>query len=180
MLHRRVGALSGGGDLSFRVDVLEERILLAVSTFTRVDLGTGNGPRSVVVRDFNRDGLNDIIVGNSRDELGLTICAGRRGRFARRTDRNTGNIFPFAMVAGDFNTDGLPDLAIADGISSNITIAINTGGFRFNFTNTIFTTTGIPLDIVTADFDRNGSLDLAAVTDGGSLVPLLGRGTARS
>jgi hypothetical protein len=150
-------------------------LLAAAVTFTRKTLPTRNGPRDVVVRDFNRDGQNDIVVANSRDQLGLTVYRGLgRGSFKRAGDLNL-NAAPFAMLAGDFNNDGLPDLAIADGGSSNIIVALNTGGLRFNKQTSYFVN-GLPVDVVAADFDRNGVLDLAAVTDGGTLALLLGNG----
>ena len=90
------------------------------------------GPRSVVVRDFNGDGIPDLAVsfgGGVRVLLGngdgtfqttaISYLAG--GAYNPPTVQ--------CLAAGDFNGDGLPDLAVtnSDANASNVAILLNDG-----------------------------------------------------
>ena len=66
------------------------------------------------------------------------------------------------IVTGDFNKDGFPDIAVTNGQSSTasqVTVYLGTGGGNFSFLGD-FTVRSFPDDIVAADVNNDGKLDL--------------------
>jgi FG-GAP-like repeat len=75
--------------------------------------GLPNYRRDLVVADFNRDGILDIVVAN-RDSADVSVLLGRGdGTFAPQL-RFDATAAPFALDVGDLNNDGILDLAVAD------------------------------------------------------------------
>ena len=110
--------------------------------------------RAVVMEDWNRDQVMDIIV--SRSEGPPLLLAKQRGGKLVPTDLE-GWVSGSAFCAGDFDNDLRPDLAVMD--QGSIGICFN-GGNRKEIT--------IPRDsrfnaIIPFDFDNDGWLDLWAV-----------------
>jgi len=71
----------------------------------------GNNPNSVVVGDFNGDGLQDLATSDGGD-LTVTVLLGNgSGGFqaAPGTPSAVG-VYTYALTVGDFNGDGVPDL----------------------------------------------------------------------
>jgi hypothetical protein len=65
------------------------------------------------------------------------------------------------IITGDFNKDGFPDFAVTSGqdSGSQVTIYLGTGGGNFAFKGD-FTVRAFPDDIVAADVNNDGKLDL--------------------
>ena len=75
--------------------------------------GTGSGPRSIVVGDFNNDSRLDIVVVNYwTDSLGVFLGNGN-GTFSNQTSyfiaTGTG---PYSAAIGDLNNDGQQDIIV--------------------------------------------------------------------
>lgn len=122
-------------------------------------------PSAVAAADFNRDGKLDVA---AITDLGLSILLGDgRGAFGPPTNYSIGN-HAMAIVAGDFNNDGYPDLAVVD--DDGIQILLNDGNGTFHSGTTIPGAGG--LNILVADFNGDGNLDLAY----GGVTVLLGNG----
>jgi hypothetical protein len=87
---------------------------------------------------------------------------------------------PNAVAVGDFDGDGSSDLVVANvGYRSNLRLLLNDGTGRFRMApGSPFLDGADPSWIAVADFNRDGSLDLA-VTGGDGLRILLGDGTGR-
>jgi hypothetical protein len=93
---------------------------------------------------------------------------------------------PDAVVGGDFNHDGNIDLAFANhgayGFDTSVFIVLGNGNGTFQ-APMVYTVGRGPLYIVTADFDRDGNLDIATLNTGyngegaESLTLLFGTGT---
>ena len=79
---------------------------------------TGGDPCSVVVGDFNGDGIPDLAVANRahlRLQYTVTILLGNGdGTFTRPPRARRTGAYPSSIAVGDFNGDGIPDLAVAD------------------------------------------------------------------
>jgi hypothetical protein len=81
-----------------------------------------------------------------------------------------------AVAVGDFNNDGKLDVAwvTTEGIL-NVSLGNGKGGFQAPIQNGSVTRDGVILNMVAADFNNDGNLDLAVATVGGFTV-LLGNG----
>jgi hypothetical protein len=83
-----------------------------------------------------------------------------------------------SVEVGDFNQDGLPDIAVANAEDSSVTILL--GHDKGKFTEapgSPFFANGHPNDLVIADFNQDGNLDLGiANTEVSFLTVLLGNG----
>ncbi|HKP69513.1 MAG TPA: FG-GAP-like repeat-containing protein, partial [Pyrinomonadaceae bacterium] len=104
--------------------------------------------------DFNEDGHLDLIVSNGNVQLWLGNGAGQFTQ-STQTIPNLGDI-----VAGDFNDDGNLDLAGFDAGGLKALLGLGNGQFGQTFVATI-STPGTPRSLVAADFNGDGSDDVA-------------------
>src|SRR5207248_10461336 len=98
-------------------------------TFGRAqDYAIASNPLSIVVGDFNRDGIVDVAVAQGS---GVSILLGRGdGSFqaAKNYAAGTGNT---SLVAGDFNSDGATDLAVTNSDSGSMNVLLGNGDGTF-------------------------------------------------
>lgn len=128
----------------------------------------GNSLSAIVVSDFNGDGKLDVAVTDSGGNAVLILLGNGDGTFAVPTTIPVGNQ-PDAIVAGDFNDDGKLDLAVANYGDGTITLLLGNGNGTFTQASGSPYAVGLgPFQIVAADFNGDGKLDLAVanVTDG--------------
>jgi FG-GAP-like repeat len=118
----------------------------------------GPFPWDLVTGDFNEDGRIDLAV-TLRNFPGVAIHLGNGdGTFGvPAIFPTTGNGNPTAIAIGDYNEDGNADLAVA-GFSA-ITIRLGNGTGLFGAP--LHFPSATPWDVVTADFNADGHLDLA-------------------
>ncbi len=96
------------------------------------DYPAGTAPTSLVVGDFNVDGLADLVVadGNTRasgaagDNAVSVLLGGGDGSFSSNFEIPVGTN-PQSIVTGDFNDDSKLDIATANSGSNNITVVLN-------------------------------------------------------
>ena len=130
----------------------------------------------LVVADFDGDGESDLAVfgafspscGATSGAISILLGNGHGGFKTKSTICSYGNA-PFAGVAGDFNHDGKMDLAVlsangdvpcGDAGCAALTIYLGNGDGTFTeYKN--FGLDGDYFSIATADFNRDGNLDLA-------------------
>jgi hypothetical protein len=171
LLDNSISVFSGAGDGTFQMGAAAP---------------TGPVPVAAAVGDFNQDGRLDLAVVNqtctslpcTSGSVSVFLGYGD-GTFAPRLDYTTGSI-PVAVTVADLNGDGIPDLAVVNngfGFSDTVSVFLGKGDGRFLSGGTLVTGTG-PTQTVAADFDGNGTLDLAVAYNAGvSIIPGQGRGT---
>lgn len=151
-----------------------------------VSYGAGVNPTSVAVADLNRDGKLDIVVSNQNCTLGgppcgagtVSILLGKGdGTFQAQSEFASG-VGPNSVTVADFNRDGKLDLAVVDGDAGalsavNILLGNGDGTFQAPVSYPLNTNGAT---VATADFNRDGKLDLAVVDNIGLVSILLGNG----
>ncbi len=177
-----VSVLLGNGDGTFQTPVT-------------YNTGTGSGPISVAVGDFNGDGLPDLAVANYTAGTVTVLLGTGNGTFcdASNTDGyctnstlgiNKANTYtvgsePRSVAVGDFNGDGLPDLVVANyggSISVLLNVAPDPGTFTPapNCTTTCtYGTFSEPRSVAVGDFNGDGLPDLAVANYGNGTVSVL-------
>jgi hypothetical protein len=172
-----------GGPLEPEAAVQQEAAAQTVSFGAKTDFGTGAGPLSVAVGDFNGDGRLDLAVANSifggrHDTVSILLGTGT-GSFEAKTDFSTGTS-PRSDAVGDFNGDGNLDLAMVNYDADTVSILLGTGAGSFG-AKTDFGTGGTgsgPVSVAVGDFNGDGKLDLAVANyDADTVSILLGMGT---
>ncbi len=138
---------------------------------------SGLNPSSFSIRDFNRDGKEDVALAVG---LGASVLLGNGdGTFKPAVFYPVGVDQAIeAVTAADFRGNGILDLAVAT-LDNGVYILLGNGDGTFG-TPTPYTTVGKPFYIATGDFTGDGILDIAAATSGSAkgdfLEVLPGRG----
>ena len=155
--------------------------------FGRANFPVGKEPNSLVLGDFNGDGINDIAIVNSADNTVSILLGKSDGTFSSQVTYATGTA-PVAIATGDFDGDGNLDLAVTNGgcllLEGNAncgdghTISIFLGNGDGTFQDQVDYTTGTyPTSLAVADLNADGILDLAiANVNDGTVSILLGIG----
>jgi hypothetical protein len=147
---------------------------------SRVDLAV----TKVVAGDFNGDGVTDLAtVDPDENDVAVLRCNGD-GTFSVGQLISVG-LSPFALVAGDFNGDGRTDLAIENSPATvnvgpdEVLIALGQADGRLT-PQRQFPVGVLTLGLAAADFNGDGSLDLASAnsaSDDVSVLLNLGQGS---
>jgi hypothetical protein len=120
----------------------------------------GNTPSAVTTGDFNGDGFMDLAVANADDaEISLLNGVGN-GLFSVAQTFETG-VRPESLVAGRFDNDLFDDLAVASFGDTLRTISIFLGASDGVGPGAGVSMSSGPIAIVAADFNSDGSQDLA-------------------
>ena len=161
-----VSILLGNGDGTFQ----------SAKTFN-----AGNMPESIAIGDFNRDLAPDIIAVSETGNV-LNLLFGNGDGTFQPPFTVALDVDPYYIVAADFNNDHKPDLVLfglgrdldGDGIrdsAGGIEALLGNGDGSYQL-GTLFGTNGA--NLVAADFNQDGNLDLA--TDNFGVDVYLGRG----
>ncbi len=136
-------------------------------------LGTGTAPTALLVSDFDNDGVLDLAVTN-RSSNDLSIFLGRGDGSFEALPRQDVGPYPDKVGVGDFNGDSNPDLAVVN-LSKGVTILSGSGDGTFLLAGVV--PMGNPADLVVADINADGRLDLVA-TNGAywNVFTCLGKG----
>ncbi len=127
-------------------------------------VAAGSGPLSITVADFNGDGKPDLATANSGSDDVTILIGNGTGGFAPSAGSPAGaGSSPSAVVMADFNHDGRPDLAVANNVGDSVTVLLGDGSGSFvQPPGSPFGTGSGPYPLAAADFNLDGSPDLAA------------------
>ncbi len=127
--------------------------------------------------DVNSDGRLDLVVANNNSDNVTILLGDGRGNFTPATSGPArGGSGPGALAIGDFNHDGHPDLAVADNRGDKVMVALGNGvGGFLPAPGAPYPAGNGPAAVVVGDFNRDGTLDVAAANSLSSdLTVLLG------
>ncbi len=150
------------------------------------DYAAGDFPSSVVVADFNGDGVQDLAVASSASGSTLVSVLLGNGDGTFQAAKNSGegppnpagsfNSYQFLGV-GDFNGDGKLDLAAI--IIDDISVLQGNGDGTFGPAAIFFGAGSLPRSFAAGDFNGDGRLDLA-VTGSSNEVSILINNTSQA
>ncbi len=122
----------------------------------------GHIPSSIVIGDFNSDGIQDIAVASSYENSVRLLLGNGSGGFTLRPGTIGVGAGPVAIVSADFNNDGKQDLATVNPGDNSVSILIGTGSAGFGPPQVPAITVGSGAQgIVIGDFNGDGKADFA-------------------
>ncbi|BBI30845.1 FG-GAP-like repeat-containing protein [Cohnella abietis] len=155
---RKVSVLLGNGDGTFA---------------PKVDYTTGQYTQRVVTGDLNKDGKLDLVASNSSGSISILLGNGD-GTFQNSVNYLTKGADSRAILIGDFVGDEEVDILVANyGSSSTLSIFSGHGDGTFEPAKTYNTGIGAIFNSVSGDFNGDGVLDVALVSQGGNYVYIL-------
>lgn len=146
----------------------------------------GTYAHAITAADFNNDGNLDLAIasGAISSSTALQILLGDgHGSFTPKSATFSGPI-PTSLIAGDFNGDGRPDVAVLNEYPGEPASPASVSLFLGNGDGTLTIAAAVvvpgaasqgPANLVAADFNRDGKLDLS-VSGAGSVAVILGNG----
>ena len=157
-------------------------------TFTEAPgspIAVGKNPSSIIVADFNGDGILDFAVTNKADNS-ISVFRGRGdGTFTQfpaspflLNKSGVAETAPVAMVSGTFRQGDTTDLAVVNQTSNNVSILLDTidpkptSRLREAPNSPIAVGTS-PVAIATGDLNADGVGDLAVVNQGDNTLSIL-------
>ncbi|MBX2901017.1 MAG: VCBS repeat-containing protein [Cyclobacteriaceae bacterium] len=176
------------GDGYVDVASVNTRLRRNISSGSNIDFTpnfTFSGAGNLAYADFNLDGKMDFAIASSGGaQLLLVENRTTTGDFKTGTFASFSSTFAFAkpgtggnVVAADFDADGMPDVITSNSSTGNISIFRNLGNKRITtsqFDTRIDIAVGNnPARMETADFDRDGKLDLLLYHGAGANPTLL-------
>ena len=185
-----VGDFNGDGNLDAASSEPYGESPDAASSALAVLLGNGNGtfqypqtylglsrPQGVLgvaVADLNHDGKSDVIATDYAGGGVLVFLGKGDGTFSGPTDWGAGNQ-PGTVTVADFNGDGNLDLAVSDFGGGGVTALPGNGDGTFvpPYPPSDFPTGKNPTGIVVADFNHDGSPDIAVANYGDGTITIL-------
>ena len=154
-----------------------------VSFATRQAFTTGAAPYGIALGDVDGDGRLDIVVGNYASGNGTTVSVLRNTTtagattlsFAPKSDYTVGTA-PNGVALSDVDGDGRLDLLVANEKSNTVSVLLNTTllpglvSFALKADYAVGTAPG---NLVAADINGDGKLDILSVNSGAASVSVL-------
>jgi hypothetical protein len=163
--------LLGNGDGTFTEVPITSSMITGAESFS-----------SMVVGDFNSDGIPDLATVDLGDETISIFLGNGDGTFRRGPILSVSTIFsdsPVTLTTGDFNGDSKPDLAVPIYASGSVAVFLGNGDGTFQSASGSPLPAGqAPNRIAVGDFNGDGIADLfvGAQTNGTDIFIFLGNG----
>ena len=145
---------------------------------TSSPFAAGTTPWSLVVGDFNGDGVLDLAVANAGGFVSVFLGNGLAGFSAGPGSPFTVGVHLLCLAVGDFNGDGFQDLATADANNNNVIVLLGNGlgGFTGAAGGSLPAGTSAR-SVAVGDFNGDGIPDLAVAGElTNDLIVMLGNG----
>ncbi len=138
--------------------------------------------RQFAIGDLNGNGVPDIAVVNPGVAFGpapsIELLYGYGdGTFAQPQSYYAGG-YPVTVAISDLNHDGVADLVVADHFGIGIVVLLGQDDGTFAAPQLFSSGGGLPKAAVVADFDDDGTPDVAVVNNAGTVGVLLGQTAA--
>jgi hypothetical protein len=133
------------------------------------------GPVAITLGLFNNASNNLDVATANEDSDGYSALLGMGdGSIFFSVNTGLGDTDPRGIVSGRFDGDAITDLAIARAKSDDVAIRIGTGSVMATFNAGAIVPVGDqPFDLVAADLDGDGDLDLATANHAGNSVSII-------
>lgn len=135
-------------------------LAIAQTTFTSPTfIPTSNTTTAVASGDFNQDGFPDLVVTDGQTNTAVVLFQSSGGHFTPGASMATGQ-GPDEIATGYFGTN--LGFAVSNGQDHTVSVFFGNGTGTF-LAKPPLTLTGNPKGLVAADFDRNGTADIAVL-----------------
>jgi hypothetical protein len=132
--------------------------------------GTGNGPDSVAVGEFNGDRNPDFVVGSQDGRLAIILGRSDGSILSDQIIQVSGSIA--GVTVDDFNGDGKLDIATANNdATSSVSVLLGNGNGTFQAPIQLASVGLNPTAIAAGDFNGDGRTDLVVAFAGSPSVP---------
>jgi hypothetical protein len=157
-------AVASGGTTKYPYSGVSISLGNGDGTFTQTSgspVSLGTSLSAIITGDFNGDGKLDLAVTDSGGNAVIILLGNGDGTFRVSSTIPVGNS-PLAILEGDFNSDGKLDLAVANEGDGTVTLLLGKGDGTFaQASGSPYAVGALPIQIVAADFNGDGKLDLA-------------------
>ncbi|HQQ93860.1 MAG TPA: FG-GAP-like repeat-containing protein [Bacteroidia bacterium] len=172
-----MGDIDGDGKLDLAVSNFPTTLSIlrntgslgSISFASKVDFGTSNVPRGIVIVDIDGDGKKDVAVGTDNNVISVFRNTSTPGTisFAARVDFAVGTT-PVGVASADIDGDGKADLASCNVNSNTISMLRNTSSpGTISFAAKVdYASSTQPFAIDLADIDADGKPDIATANRG--------------
>lgn len=133
-------------------------LAIGLGGFGISEYSVGADPRAVAAADFDRDGIEDLVIA-SHGASKVNVFRGFPGGSFGPTSSVFTAQAPLVVVTADFDADGNPDFATANDLSNTVSLARGRGDLTF-FAAIGYSASAAPRDLAVADMDEDGLPDL--------------------
>jgi hypothetical protein len=169
-----VGSFGNPPQYSGRVDLF---LTGSDGSYTRTATFVIGAPTSVIAADFNGDGAIDLAATNLSGGTVRVFLGNGDGTFQSPFNIAAGTL-PYGITSGDFDGDTHLDLAVTRWDPSNppgpgtVRVMLGNGDGSFG-PPASFSVGSNPIAVIAADFNDDGTLDLATANEGDATVSVL-------